>query len=168
MPAAPLPFENDIHELEQILAKLEAGAGTGISHLEEIRRIRRELASLKKKRYSNLTAWETVLVSRHPDRPQTMDYVDLLFEDYVELHGDRAFGDDRAMRCGFTRIGDSKLVLIGHQKGHTLRERQECYYGCRAPRRLPESSEQNEAGREVSFAHHLFDRHAWSISRNRC
>ncbi len=80
-----------------------------------------------------MTAWETVLVSRHPDRPQTMDYVDLLFEDYVELHGDRAFGDDLAMRCGFTRIGDSKLVLIGHQKGHTLRERQECYYGCAHP-----------------------------------
>lgn len=133
MPSAPLPFETDIHAMEMLLAKLEADADGSIAQAEEIRRIRRELFSLLKKKYANLSAWETVLVSRHPERPQTLDYIDLIFEEYVELHGDRAFGDDRAIRCGFARLGDFKLMLIGHQKGHTLQERQTCFYGCAHP-----------------------------------
>jgi acetyl-CoA carboxylase carboxyl transferase subunit alpha len=59
--------------------------------------------------------------------------VDLVFEDFVELHGDRAIGDDRAIRCGFARLGDFRLMLLGHQKGHTLHERNECFYGCAHP-----------------------------------
>jgi acetyl-CoA carboxylase carboxyl transferase subunit alpha len=62
-----------------------------------------------------------------------MDYVDLIFEQFAELHGDRAIGDDRAMRCGFARIGDYRVMLIGHQKGHKLPERTECFYGCAHP-----------------------------------
>ena len=93
----------------------------------------RQHARIKRQKYSNLTAWETVLVSRHGDRPQTMDYIRMVFEDFTEIHGDRAFGDDRAMRCGFARLGEQKLVVIGHQKGHTLQERQECMYGCAHP-----------------------------------
>jgi acetyl-CoA carboxylase carboxyl transferase subunit alpha len=62
-----------------------------------------------------------------------MDYVDLIFDDFVELHGDRAIGDDRAIRCGFARLGDFRVVLIGHQKGRTLKEKQECFYGCAHP-----------------------------------
>ena len=133
MPPAPLFFETDIHQMEVSLAKLEADTNGSDSHADEVRRIRRELLSLKKKKYSNLNAWETVLVSRHPDRPQTVDYIDLIFEEFVELHGDRAFGDDRALRCGFARLGDFKIMLIGHQKGHTLQERQTCFYGCAHP-----------------------------------
>jgi acetyl-CoA carboxylase carboxyl transferase subunit alpha len=134
MPPAPLPFENEIHQMELLLAKLEAEANGSPEQLDEIRRIRRELYSLLKKRYANLTPWNTVLVSRHADRPQTMDYVDLIFEEFVELHGDRAFGDDRAIRCGFAQLGgDTKIMLIGHQKGHTLQERQSCFYGCAHP-----------------------------------
>jgi len=128
-----LPFEKEIFELEELLARLEAGANGQAGGSEEIRRIRRELVSLKKKIYGNLTAWQTVLVARHEDRPQTVDYVDLVFEDFVELHGDRAIGDDRALRCGFARLGDFRVVLIGHQKGRTLKERQECFYGCAHP-----------------------------------
>ena len=129
---SPLPFEADIHALEDTLAKLEATAD-GLDHGDEVRQIRRELISLKKKRYANLSAWETVLVSRHPDRPQFLDYIRLIFEDFFELHGDRAFGDDRALRTGFARIDQHKIMLIGHQKGKTLRERQECFYGCAHP-----------------------------------
>lgn len=133
MPAAPLPFETDIHEMELALAKLEGAADGSNSAADEIRRIRRELIKLLKKKYSSLSAWETVLVSRHPERPQTMDYLSLIFEEFVELHGDRAFGDDQALRSGFAKLGDFKVVLIGHQKGHTLQERQICYYGCAHP-----------------------------------
>jgi acetyl-CoA carboxylase carboxyl transferase subunit alpha len=130
--ASGLPFEREICEMEELLAKMEAGQnGQGVS--DEIRRMRRELASLTRKVYNNLTAWDTVLVSRHKDRPQTLDYINLIFEEFVELHGDRAIGDDRAIRTGFARLGDYRVMLIGHQKGHTLKERNECLYGCAHP-----------------------------------
>jgi acetyl-CoA carboxylase carboxyl transferase subunit alpha len=128
----PLPFEQDIHELEVALAALEA-AGTDASQAGEIKSMRRQLLNLQKSRYAQLSAWDTVLVSRHPNRPQFLDYVDLIFDEFVELHGDRAFGDDRAIRTGFARIGDFKVLLVGHHKGRTLAERQQCFYGCAHP-----------------------------------
>lgn len=131
MRVSPLPFESEIVEFEERLARLEAEGDASVA--EEVKRMRRDLWSLMKKRYASLSAWETVLVSRHPDRPQTMDYVGSIFEEFVELHGDRAFADDRAIRCGFAKLGDVKVMLIGHQKGHSLSERQACYYGCAHP-----------------------------------
>ncbi len=128
-----LPFEKEIYELEELLARLESGASGQAAGAEEIRRIRRELVALKRKIYGSLTAWQTIQVSRHKNRPQLIDYIDLVFEDFVELHGDRAIGDDRAIRCGFARLGDFKVLLIGHQKGRTLKEKQECFYGCAHP-----------------------------------
>ena len=127
----PLPFEQDICDLELAVHKLEAADST--RHRDELKLLRTQVKALLKSRYSQLTAWETVLVSRHVNRPQTVDYIDLMFEEFVELHGDRAFGDDRAIRTGFARIEDFKVLLIGHQKGRTLKERQECFYGCAHP-----------------------------------
>src|SRR3954451_19826815 len=128
-----LPFEKDIVAMEELLEKLEAKHDDDATSAEEIRRMRRDLSGLTRKVYSDLTAWDTVLVSRHPNRPQTCDYVSMIFSDFVELHGDRAFGDDRAIRAGFARIGDHRVMIIGHQKGHNLRERNECLYGCAHP-----------------------------------
>src|SRR6185295_2382331 len=93
---------------------------------DEVRRMRRELTNVIRNVYSNLSPWQTVLVSRHKDRPQTLDYIAMIFDEYVELHGDRAIGDDRAMRSGFARLGDFRVLLIGHQKGHNQKERNEC------------------------------------------
>jgi acetyl-CoA carboxylase carboxyl transferase subunit alpha len=132
-PAIRLSFEKEIYEMEDLLAKLEANDNGQLAAGAEVRRMRRELANLKRKIYSNLTAWQTVEVARHRDRPQTMDYVDLIFDEFVELHGDRAIGDDRAIRSGFARLGDFRVMLLGHQKGHTLQERNECLYGCAHP-----------------------------------
>ncbi len=129
MASQRLPFEKDISEMEELLAKLEADGGSS----EEVRRMRRELISLIKKKYSSLTPWETVQVARFADRPQTVDYIDLIFDEFVELHGDRAIGDDRALRTGFARLADHRVMLIGHQKGHTLKEKSECLYGCAHP-----------------------------------
>ncbi|MBA4187500.1 MAG: acetyl-CoA carboxylase carboxyl transferase subunit alpha [Planctomycetaceae bacterium] len=130
--AVPLPFEQDIHDLEEQLSRLEATTeASGVT--DTIRRMRRELMALKRERYGNLKAWETVLVARHPARPQTADYVEMMLEEFVELHGDRAFGDDRAIRTGFARLDGEKVLLVGHQKGKTLAERQQCYYGCAHP-----------------------------------
>lgn len=129
-----LPFEREIDDMEELLAKLESGAGNGqVTASDEVRRMRRELANLIRKVYGNLSAWDTVLVSRHKNRPQTLDYIDMLFDDFVELHGDRAIGDDRAMRTGLARLADFRVMLVGHQKGHTLKERNECLYGCAHP-----------------------------------
>jgi acetyl-CoA carboxylase carboxyl transferase subunit alpha len=132
-PRTYLSFEKDIHEMEDLLARLEAGTGEKVGTSEEVRRIRRELVKLKRKIYSDLTPWQTIQVARHSNRPQTLDYVDLMFDEFVELHGDRAIGDDRALRAGFARLADFRVMLIGHQKGHTLQERSECLYGCAHP-----------------------------------
>jgi acetyl-CoA carboxylase carboxyl transferase subunit alpha len=129
MPPQRLAFEKDIYEMEELLAKMEADGGS----MDEIRRMRRDLLNLKKKKYSSLSPWETVQVARHRDRPQTVDYLDLIFDEFVELHGDRAIGDDRAIRTGFARLGDHRVLLVGHQKGHTLKENSECLYGCAHP-----------------------------------
>jgi len=130
---SPLPFETEIHALEEKLAHMERAGGDTPDSAEHIRRLRRELTALIRKTYSSLSPWQTVLVSRHPERPQTMDYVEMIFDEFVELFGDRAFGDDRAIRCGFARLGNFKVLLVGQQKGHTLKERQACYYGCAHP-----------------------------------
>ena len=131
---APLPFEQDIHEMELTLNRMENEQRSESTDQEQIRHIRREITALRKSRYASLTPWETVLVARHTNRPQTVDYINLMCDEFVELHGDRAFGDDRAIRTGFARIGgDQKIMLIGNHKGRTLAERQECFYGCAHP-----------------------------------
>lgn len=127
----PLPFEQDIHEIEVELAQAEATDAPGVA--DQVKELRRKLTALKKDRYANLQPWEIVLVARHKDRPQTVDYIGLMFEEFVELHGDKAFGDDRAIRTGFARLDGQKVLLVGHQKGKTLAERQQCYYGCAHP-----------------------------------
>ncbi len=130
MPPTPLPFEDpEIHELEEAIERAEAAGAPA----DEVRALRRQLSPRLRAAYDGLSAWNTVLVARHQQRPQTTDYVALAFDEFVELHGDRAFGDDRAIRTGFARLGDFKVMLVGHQKGRTLAERQQCFYGCAHP-----------------------------------
>src|SRR3954453_8920514 len=95
--------------------------------------MRKELGAPKRPVFNNLSPWETIQVARHPERPHTVDYIDLIFEEFVELHGDRAIGDDRAMGAGFARLGDYRVMLIGHQKGRTFQEKTACFYGCAHP-----------------------------------
>lgn len=137
-----LPFETPIFDMEARLAELEtqlartkAGADpSAAANLSElVRRIRRELAALKRTVYTHLDPWQTVLVSRHPNRPQSRDYLELVFDRFVELHGDRAIGDDQALVTGFAHLGDRKVMFIGHQKGKNLAERKACNFGCAHP-----------------------------------
>lgn len=128
-----LTFERPIYELEARLAKLEAEGDGSQEAVEEIRRLRRELADVKKRVYGQLRPWDTVQVARHDDRPRTADYLDLILDEFVELHGDKTFGDDRAMLTGFGKLDQYKVLIAGHQKGRTLKERQECNFGCAHP-----------------------------------
>ena len=94
-PQYVLPFERPIVELEEQLAKLESQPGPTPTTLESTRNMRVEIAKLKRDVFENLNPWETVQVARHQDRPQARDYIDLICDEFIELHGDRAFGDDR-------------------------------------------------------------------------
>ncbi|MFM7152105.1 MAG: acetyl-CoA carboxylase carboxyltransferase subunit alpha, partial [Gemmataceae bacterium] len=126
-----LPFEKEIYQLEELLNQLESKEQGETA--EEIRKIRKEIVTLKRRVFGSLDPWQTIQVARHPQRPHTVDYIDLIFDEYVELHGDRAIGDDRAIRTGFARLGDYKVMLIGQEKGRTLQERTACFYGCAHP-----------------------------------
>ncbi len=128
-----LAFERPIYDLESRLQKLEAAPSDDLAVHEDVRRLKRELADTKKRVYSSLAPWETVQVARHSDRPMTTDYLNLVFDEFVELHGDKFFGDDRAMRTGFAKIEGYKVMVVGHQKGKTTKERIACYHGCAHP-----------------------------------
>jgi len=86
-----------------------------------------------KKIYKDLSPWNTVRVARHPNRPQTRDYIKHICRDFCELHGDRAFADDPALITGFGRIGNRKCLIVGHQKGKTTKEKLACHFGCAHP-----------------------------------
>jgi acetyl-CoA carboxylase carboxyl transferase subunit alpha len=131
-PANPgLAFESPIYELEARLEKLKQVNRRDAE--DEIRRVRQELADLTREIYENLTPWQIVQVARHKNRPQTADYVSLLFDEFVELHGDRLFGDDAALVSGLAKLDEFKVMVIGHRKGRTTRERTACYFGCAHP-----------------------------------
>lgn len=128
-----LPFERPVYELEEQLKQLEANPSPAPNIKDAIRKIRVEIVRMKREVYENLDAWDVVKVARHPERPQTRDYIELVFDEFIELHGDKSFGDDRALLTGFAKLDDRKVMLVGQQKGRTLKERNECYYGCAHP-----------------------------------
>lgn len=133
-PTPGLVFEQPILELEARIRELEqASSAGGPKHDEELRRLRREWLEVTKRIYGGLSAWETVQVARHKDRPQTADYLTMVFNEFVELHGDRHFGDDRAIVTGFAKLDQYKVLVVGHQKGRTYKERSACFFGCAHP-----------------------------------
>ncbi|MEE2937615.1 MAG: acetyl-CoA carboxylase carboxyltransferase subunit alpha [Planctomycetota bacterium] len=134
MSAGPgLEFEHDIAELEERIASLERQTDRTEDVEKEIRESRLELVRQLRETYDGLDAWQTVQVARHKNRPYTRDYLKLAFDEFVELHGDKHFGDDRAMLSGFAKLDRFKVMVIGHQKGRTYKERAACHFGCAHP-----------------------------------
>lgn len=133
VPTPPLPFEKPISEQEKQLEQLEAQLDPSAATKDAIRNLRIEITRKKREVFENLDAWETVQVARHPERPQTLDYLELVFDEFVELHGDRAYRDDPAMLTGFGRLGDEKVMFVGQHKGRDLQERTEHNYGMAHP-----------------------------------
>ncbi len=135
MPATEyrLAFERPIYELEARVEKLEKISHEDPQAREELQQKRIELAELKKRIYENLKPWEVVEVARHPERPKTSDYLQMVFEEFVELHGDKCYGDERAVRTGWVKLDDFKAMFVGHDKGKNTKERLACNYGCAHP-----------------------------------
>lgn len=128
-----LDFEQPIVELESEIESLRVQAITNTDAAERVRELKQKVIEATREIYSNLTPWQTVQVARHKNRPHTTDYLSLVFDEFVELHGDKLFGDDRAMRVGFASLDQTKVLVLGHQKGRTFKDRTENYFGCAHP-----------------------------------
>ena len=116
-----LEFEKPLLELENRIAELRASEDS-LAARDEIAKLEERLARQQQRVYSGLTAWQRTQIARHPRRPHTLDLVNLLLEDWVELHGDRVFGDDKAIVGGIATFDGEPVVVIGHQKGRDTRE----------------------------------------------
>jgi len=129
-----LPFEKPVIRLQRQIGELEAAqVANGRDYTAEIRQLRAQYVSLLRKTYAQLSPWETVQVARHPQRPLGGDYIGQMVKDFVELHGDRRFSDDRAVVCGFGRVGSEKVAVIASHKGRSTNEKIRCNFGMPHP-----------------------------------
>ena len=121
---AHLDFERPITELEKKISDMkDFSVGESVELSGEIASLQKKLEKLRGDVYSKLTRWQKVQIARHPMRPYSMDYIRLLSEGFLELHGDRGYGDDKALVGGFARIGGKSLMIIGQQKGRDTKEK---------------------------------------------
>ena len=119
-----LDFEQPIAELELKIEELRLVQGdTALDISEEVKRLQKKSQSLTKEIYAKLTAWQISQVARHPQRPFTLDYIQHIFSEFEELHGDRTFADDSALIGGFARLGEHGVMVIGHQKGRDTKDK---------------------------------------------
>jgi acetyl-CoA carboxylase carboxyl transferase subunit alpha len=131
---AHFDFEKPIQDLEDQLKKVKEVADKGkIDVSASIKELEEKIISTKRELYKNLNGWQRVQVSRHPDRPYTLDYVENCFDNFVELHGDRNVKDDKAMIGGFASINGKTVMIVGHQKGRNTKQRQFRNFGMPNP-----------------------------------
>ncbi|MDD3345421.1 MAG: acetyl-CoA carboxylase carboxyltransferase subunit alpha [Candidatus Omnitrophica bacterium] len=131
---AGLDFEKPIIELEKKIQDLRSFISEKkIDLSSEVKKLEEKLEQLRKDVYANLTPWQKVQLARHPMRPYTLDYINMIMTDFVELHGDRLFSDDKAMVCGVAKLNKKKVVVMGHQKGRDTKENLKRNFGCAHP-----------------------------------
>ncbi len=129
-----LDFEQPIAELEAKIEELRyVGNDKGININEEIARLQKRSRELTEAIFSSLTAWQISQVARHPQRPNTLDYIERIFSDFNELHGDRSYADDPAIVCGLARLENRSVAIVGHQKGRDTKEKIHRNFGMPRP-----------------------------------
>ena len=128
-----LDFEEPIAKIAAEISVAEARNDDSATGAQTLRDLRKKMTDTTREIYDNLSPWQTVQVARHKNRPHTTDHLSLVFEEFVELHGDKLFGDDRAIRAGFATVDGIKVMVMGHQKGRTFKDRTENYFGCAHP-----------------------------------
>ncbi|NIM06949.1 MAG: acetyl-CoA carboxylase carboxyltransferase subunit alpha [Armatimonadetes bacterium] len=129
-----LPFEEPLRELEEQIVELERyTAAKGMNRSREIAALRTRQEELTREIFSRLSPWDNVQLARHPERPYALDYVSAVLADFVEIHGDRRFGDDPAVIAGMGLLEERPVVVVGHQKGRDLKERQARNFGSARP-----------------------------------
>ncbi len=134
MKVQPLDFEKPIVELEKKIEDLKKHSKASSFDLDsEVQSMEKKIVQLRSEIYSNLTAWQRVQIARHVGRPFYLNYLEECFTDFVELHGDRLFGDDPAMPGGLATIGDYRCVVVGHQKGRNTKENVHRNFGSANP-----------------------------------
>jgi acetyl-CoA carboxylase carboxyl transferase subunit alpha len=134
MASGGLEFEKPITELEKKIEELKGFVtDKKIDLTSEVKRLEEKLEHVRKDVYGNLTAWQRVQLARHPQRPYTFDYISLMMTDFLEIHGDRAFADDKALVAGFAKLDGTKVIVMGHQKGRDTKENLKRNFGCAHP-----------------------------------
>src|SRR3989339_896163 len=129
-----LDFEKPIFELETKIKELrEFGSGEDLELGSAIKNLEKKLEQMRNKVYKNLTVWQRVQIARHSDRPYTLDYINMIMTDFIEIHGDRMFADDFALIAGFAKLDGVKVVDLGHQKGRETNEKLKRNFGCANP-----------------------------------
>ncbi|TRZ95343.1 acetyl-CoA carboxylase carboxyltransferase subunit alpha [bacterium] len=129
-----MDFEKPIIELEKKIQELKNFiSAKKIDLSSEVKRLEDKLEYLKKDTYGNLTAWQKVQIARHPQRPYTLDYIKMIMSDFIELHGDRSFSDDKALVGGFAKLDHQRIMVMGHQKGRDTKESLKRNFGCAHP-----------------------------------
>ena len=147
MPPEYLEFEKPIADLEKKIEELTLFTSSGNIDLEEeILKLHKKADQLRAEIYSRLTPWQKAQISRHPNRPYTLDYIEAMLTDFTEMHGDRAFADDPAIVCGMARLDGMPIVVIGHQKGRTTKEKISRNFG------MPNPEGYRKALRAMRFA----------------
>jgi acetyl-CoA carboxylase carboxyl transferase subunit alpha len=129
-----LDFEKPIVELERKIQELKSFTSNKKIDLgSEIKNLEDKLSKLRKEIYGSLSAWQRVQIARHPKRPYTQDYINMLMTDFIELHGDRLFYDDQAIVGGVAKFNGNKIMIMGHQKGRDTKENLKRNFGCAHP-----------------------------------
>ncbi len=133
MAITPLEFEQPLVELEEQIAQIGDPEGLGNPERAKLSDLEQSLEEKRKEIYGNLTTWQRIQLARHPSRPHTLDYVGQLFDEWTELHGDRAFSDDHACVAGFAHFREVPVAIIGQQKGSDVRDNAFRNYGSMHP-----------------------------------
>ena len=134
MDSHPLDFEKPVLELQRRLQELKSHSDKqDIDFDSEVESMEIKIRETRRQIYDNLTAWQRVQIARHVQRPFSLDYIGRCFTEWVELHGDRVFGDDRAMPCGLAKLGNQRCVVIAQQKGRDTKENVKRNFGCAYP-----------------------------------